>query len=209
MWIRNLALNILTAITTLAATPAIRVIAPTQGTMVASGGMFTVEVKAASFSFESVFLAFPPIGLSEPVVTPPYRFKIRIPSNTPSGKCTVEAVGVIEPDNWVTSDPVTIDVEKPDAPQTLRPILPTLTFDRIGKEAEVRLEGVFADGVVVDLTHSKFTKYLSASPSVASTDADGNVTARGPGTTLVTIQHRDRSTTVRVTVEGNEKPNKD
>ena len=192
-----------------AATPEIKIISPANGTIVAPGGVLVITVEATPFAFRDIFIAGTPIGLSEPISTPPYRFAIRIPPDTPIGSDTLEAHGVIEQGEVVDSPSLTIDVERPDTPQRLKAMFSTLRFDHVGEDTVLNVSGVFADGSTHGVTRSRYTSYQSASPAVVSVEADGRVTAKGIGSTVITIQHRDKSATVRVTVKDNEIPKQD
>jgi hypothetical protein len=202
MRIKVLLLNLGVFIAAVAATPEVKITAPPDGTIVAPGGVLMVTVDATPFAFKSVFIAGKATGFTNAVATPPYRFAIRIPPDTDSGTDTLEAVGVIEPGNLIVSASLTIDVERPDTPRSLKTELSFWTFHRgVGDDTWLSVDGVFADGSIVDLTRSRFTSYRSASPAVASVGADGHVTAKGLGSTAITIQHRDQRVVVRITVE--------
>jgi hypothetical protein len=58
-----------------------------------------------------------------------------------------------------------------------------ITFDKAGGTEEMRLTASYADGTTRDVT--ALGKYFSNNPAVAEIDADGRVTAKGPGDTNV------------------------
>jgi hypothetical protein len=203
MRIKVLLLNLGVFIAAVAATPEVKITAPPDGTIVAPGGVLVVTADATPFAFKSVFIAGEATGFSDAVATPPYRFAIRIPPDSDSGTQTLAAMGVIEYGNVIVSDSLTIDVERPDAPRSLKTDLSSLSFHRVGGDFHLMVDGVFADGSIVDLTRSRHTSYRSASPAVASVGADGHVTAKGLGSTAITIQHRGQTVVVRITVDAN------
>jgi hypothetical protein len=73
-----------------------------------------------------------PIGLSDFLTVPPYQFQIPVLPETPSGPYSVVAVGfVADSGDRVSSTSVTIQIERPDIPDSLEPVLPTLDLDRV------------------------------------------------------------------------------
>jgi hypothetical protein len=201
MWMRVALLNLGLFLAGVAATPELKITAPPEGTIAAPGGVLMVTVEATPFAFQAVLIGGKLAWPDAVLLTPPYRFAIRIPPETPAGADTLAAVGVVEPGKWIESAPLTIDIERPDSPQSLKADFRTLSFDHVGDDFDLPVSGTFADGVIVSLTRSRYTSYRSASAAVAAVEADGHVTARGPGSTVITIQHRDQSITVRVTVK--------
>jgi hypothetical protein len=165
-----------------------------------------VSVEATPFAFRQVLLGGKLAWPRAVVVTPPYRFAIQIPPDTASGTDTLEAIGVIENLKVIESPSLTIDVERPDSPRSLKTVFSTLQFYQVGKDIRLLVEGIFEDGTTIDLTRSRYTSYESASPAVALIGADGLVTAKGPGSTVIKIQHRDQSITVKVIVKDHEIP---
>jgi hypothetical protein len=185
----------------MAATPEVRIVSPKDGTVVAPGATLQVVVEATPRAFQNVLVVGKPIGFSDPVLEPPYRFDVTISPDTAAGNATVEALGVIRPGTFVESPSLTIDVERPGSPESLRVQLDRVAFDHVGDEFNLNFAGKFADGSGTDLTHSTRTRYRSANRSVASVDASGLVIARGVGSTTITIQHQDKSATVYITVK--------
>jgi hypothetical protein len=206
MCIKLTLLNLGLFLAGMAATPELKITAPPEGTVVAPGGVLMVTVEATPFAFQSVILAGKPIGFSDVLTAPPYRFGVRIWPDTPAGTDTLDAYGLIEPGKpgkFIASS-LTIDVERPDTPLSLKTDFKTLSFDHVGDDFHFTLTGTFADGAIVGLTRSRYTSYRSTSAAVADVEADGHVTAKGAGSTVITIQHRDQSITVRVTVKDDE-----
>ena len=184
----------------LAAQSAPQITSPANGAIVPSGSTLAVTVNAPPFAFQSVLIVGKPFGFSDPVTAPPFQFQVPIPADSASGPYTIEAMGIVAPGKWMVSDSVTIDIERPDSPQSLSTVFQSLSFHRKGDNIRLLLEGVFADGTSVDLTHSKFTTYSSTIPSVATVDADGVVTAVGVGYGEITIIHGSLNTSVGVFV---------
>src|ERR1700730_5520015 len=78
-----------------------RITSPANGATVSSGSTLKVTVDAAPFAFKSVFIAGQPVGFSHVLAAPPFQFQIPIPPETAAGTYTIEAVGIVEPGNWM------------------------------------------------------------------------------------------------------------
>jgi hypothetical protein len=77
----------------MAQTAEIRIVSPKDGTVVAPGAVLQVTVEATPFVFEGVILAGRPIGFSDVILTPPYRYFVRIHENASAGPDEVNALG--------------------------------------------------------------------------------------------------------------------
>ncbi len=185
----------------LQAQPSLRITSPTDGTVFNPGQTIPVMVNAAPATFQTVIVAGDlPLGFSQILTAPPYQFQMPIPSNINAGPYTLTAIGITQQGgNAVYSDPVTVPIERPDSPQSLNTDL-SLTFEYIGDSVALAVTGSFADGSTVSLTRSTLTTYISDNPLVATVDANGVVTAVGPGSCNLRISNAGASTTVPVSV---------
>jgi len=59
----------------------------------------------------------------------------------------------------------------------------SVVFTKIGQQGTARVQAAYSDGTTRDVTH--LARFFSNNPSVAEIDADGRVTAKGPGDTNV------------------------
>jgi hypothetical protein len=198
-----------TLTTALRAQPTLKITSPADGTVVSSGQTLVVKVGAAPAAFQRVLVVGDdPIGESQILTSPPYEFQLQIPSDIDSGTYSLTAVGIIRIGSPVYSDPITVDIERPDSPQRLRSALSTLGFDYVGDNITLVVTGFFADGSRVDLTHSTLTKYTSDTPTVATVDDQGLVTGTAPGSAKITIRNGDAIVLVPVTVPNKRSPAK-
>jgi hypothetical protein len=80
--------------------------------------MVTVVVDASpALAFREVLVGGEgPIGFSQALTAPPYRFSIGIPPDTRPRRYHLTADGFTEPGHGVSSEPVDILVERPDSP---------------------------------------------------------------------------------------------
>jgi hypothetical protein len=60
--------------------------------------------------------------------------------------------------------------------------------------------GAFADGSVLDITHSSYVAYATANASSATVDAQGVVTSKGPGQTYITATYTLKGRSVRTKI---------
>jgi len=88
---------------------AITITSPTEGTKVAPGQTFTVQV-ATNAVFKTVQVIAEEMTITPPVTSPPYLFSVTAPSNL-IGQKMVTALGVASPEHGVFSPSVTIDLE--------------------------------------------------------------------------------------------------
>ncbi len=104
------------------AQPKLQIISPKSGTLFHPGDTVTVEASASGeifqlLSISCVFLK--PLAISGALNQPPYRFSVRIASDTEPGRYSVYALGVIRPGEGVASERIAIDVEPADSPVSL------------------------------------------------------------------------------------------
>src|SRR5260370_3659843 len=88
----------------------------------------------------------------------------------------------------VESDPVAIDIERPDDPIKLKTELDLLDFEAVGDQLPITALGTFSDGNTLDITYSSRTTYISNNPNVATVSGEGIATAVGLGETQILIR---------------------
>ena len=110
------------------------------------------------------------------------------------------------PGKSVDSQPISINVERPDPPRRLETEPPGLSFRAIDGGAYISLYGFFADGSKVDLTHSTLTKYVSEDPRIATVDESAVVTPTGFGVTGIRISNGGSAVRVPVGVRKPDNP---
>jgi hypothetical protein len=198
-------LMVCTLATALRAQPTLKITSPANGMVVSPGETFIVTVDASpAAAFEGVMVGVEHSDIQSRFA-PPYEFSVKIPSNTPSRRYGVIAVGAIrqgdpaykgEP---IYSDPVEIVVEPASGPQSLR-IEPSLLDLRAGDPGILQAIATYPDGSTIYVSQSTKITYSSNSPDVATVTGDGRVTTVGPGLAKITVRYRDRTVVVPVTV---------
>ena len=188
----------------LSAQPKIAITSPRDGDVVHPGSSVVVEValsRPERFRMVAILLQGSLKGKHDLVRRePPYRFTVEIPRDIQStGSCGITAIGVL-PDQMLDSDPISIDIERPDPPLRLETQLRALFFDSIGDAGNLIVYGKFADGSKVDLTYSSLTKYKSGSQAIVKIDNNGLATATGAGKTSITVENNGAKVLVPVSV---------
>ena len=159
---------------------------PRNGTVVKPGETVTVEV-SSSISYAHVVVAGTgPIGYSQGLTAPPFVFSIRIPVDITPGQYQITAGGVAQSGQLDSSEPISIDVERPDKPISLK-LQPLHLHLSVGDKIALSVWGTYTDGSVVNLRRSSQITYMSESPSIATVTKDGWVTAAGVGFTKISV----------------------
>lgn len=178
----------------------LEITSPADGTVVNPGQTFAVTVSASGANFQMVVvIGQDPIGDSQWLTAPPYHFSIRIPSRISPRRYTLTADGATTPGQGATSPPIWIDVERPDAPVSVK-VDPSLLIMRVGDPGYLFANATYADGTTEDVSQSTLTRWSSDSPNVASVTDDGRVTATGSGSARITVENGGRRAVVTVTV---------
>jgi len=165
--------------------------------------MVTVVVDASpALAFREILVGGEgPIGFSQALTAPPYRFSIGIPPGTRPRRYHLTADGFTEPGHGVSSEPVDILVERPDSPLSLTAEPSLLDLEHVGgQSSRIAAVGKFVDAQRVDVSESTYVGYVSDNLSVATVTGESWVTAVGPGSAKITIRYKEKSTVVPVTV---------
>ncbi len=190
-----------TFVGSLLAQPTLRITAPADGTVVHPGQSLTVTVEASppGAFLQVILFGSDRFGFGPPLLAPPYRFTVQIPSHIVPGEYRVTADGATAPGQGAASDPITLVVERTDTPASLR-VHPSLLRLSVGGKGYLRVTGVFSDGQSLDLTQSTHTVYTSGNPSVVAVEGKGVITAKAPGSAKVTVTNGVAKFEVPVTV---------
>jgi hypothetical protein len=130
-----------------------------------------------------------PFGFGQSTPSP-LQFTISVASNASPGIHPIAAAGLASGVD-VEADSVSVDVERPDAPQFVTVELPILKFSGVGDDAPIITYGLFNDGNRINISRSTKTTYLSNDPTVATVSNGGLVTAVAPGKTTIAINTTD------------------
>jgi hypothetical protein len=97
---------------------------------------------------------------------------------------------------------LTLNVEPSQPAQTITASpSAVMTLDRVRTHASISLSGQYADGMTADLSRAEAgTTYHTSDPTVVAVSPNGEVAARGIGSTIVTAAHLGLTSSVRVAV---------
>lgn len=178
---------------------ALQITSPANGVVVHPGDAITVTVSASGDTFASVsIIGTSPLPFTDAVMTPPFQFTMFIPEQITPGIYNLTAIGSVTSGQPITSLPVTLDVERPDAPVSVSVDTPGPLELSLGDVTVVHVSGTFADGSNIDLTKSSGTTFVSGSPNTVSVLSNGVLSAIAPGATQIIV---DGTITIPVTVD--------
>jgi hypothetical protein len=110
-----------------------------------------------------------------------------IPKTVPPGRYELTAMGLASTD--VESSPVSIQVERADSATELFIQPDLLTFAELGDKLPLRVSARFADGSILDVTHSRKVTFTPKNPEIVRVDDWGMASAVGPGQTFVMVSY--------------------
>jgi hypothetical protein len=190
---------------TASAQAVLEISSPASGAVINPGQAMTVNVTSpANVTFVNVgVVAESPIGISTLASGVPAQFTLNVPADIACGRYLVSAEGATAAGQYVSSAIVTIDVERPDMPTSIRDTALSIGFEAPGASLPISLLGSFADGTVLDVTRSTHVVYESSDPAVATVSASGEVTALAAGDTVVTATYGPPAQGIFVTIPVN------
>ena len=171
--------------------------APLDGSPAAPGQALPVTVTANGAFTEVVVAGNGPIGFSKVITAAPYQASLTLPAGLSPGRYSLTAIGVTA-SGAVYSSPISISVERTDAPVEFHVTPQTLSL-AAGNRMPLRIVSTYADGSMLDTTHSIASSFSSNTPGVATVDSQGNVTAVGPGSARIMVNN---SLSIPVNVSG-------
>lgn len=175
---------------------------PATGTVVAPGQVLTVNVSASgTYPNGIAIVGGSPLITSQGTQTGSNpTFSITIPPNAPAGAFGLSAMGSVSTGALVQSAEVTLDVERPDAPQTLAVQPAEAHLNYVGDSLSLNAAmGTYADGGRFDLRRSSSLQASSSNPNVVIFQG-GWLIAAGPGSATVTFTVGTATAQVKVTV---------
>ncbi len=186
------------------AQPKIAITSPSDGAVVRPGSSVTVIVTVSPPGGLRAVTILPehPLKVKDAKLldAPPYQFTVEVPREIWADRFIMSATGNLTSGGYLISEPIAIDIERPDPPLRLEEALGSLPFGRVGETSALLVYGIFADGSKIDLTHSSLTKYMSASEAIVKIDESGVATATGVGSTKITIENNGAKVVIPVSV---------
>jgi hypothetical protein len=179
----------------------LQITTPADHTVVRPGETFVIFVTPSGGPFAGVFIAAPDLlGGGVVLKNPPYQFSATVPAAARPGLSKLTAAGSTDSGTPIQSDPIFVDIERPDSPTRLSVDVPPQMEIQVGHVLSVHLGGKYSDGKTFDLSRSTQTKYEIVPPGPASVDREGFVTGVAIGRANLVIRHRERQMIVSVVV---------
>ncbi len=182
---------------------ALIIVSPSTGRTIQPGQALAISVHVASGTYPNgVSIAgADPLNFvgPNPVVGSTVSLTLTVPANTPPGPYEITALSVDSTGAMVSSEPVTIDVERADYPTALLLDPPSVTMRFVGDTTPLTIRGIFPSGPKVFLTHSTKLKFTSENTSVAVVQ-NAMLSAVGVGQTNIDVQYGSVSAKIAVTV---------
>jgi hypothetical protein len=180
------------------------IVSPTMGRTIQPGQAVAISVHVASgaYPYGVGILGQDPLGSAgpNPVVGSTVSFTLAVPANTPPGPYEITAAAADSTGALVSSEPLTIDVERDDIPTALLAYPPAVGVQSfVGNTLLLTIVGIFPSKQRVDLTRSTKLKFISENPSVAVVQ-NGMLSAVGVGQTNIDVQYGPTSEKISVTV---------
>jgi hypothetical protein len=159
---------------------------------VAPGGVLdlTLTPPNGSTLTQVAFISDRQLGIVAVVAMPPFHLAAQVPASIQAGTYEVSAIGIVSPGEVFDSNTLTFDVERADAPAQLVLQPDKILFARSATAAPVLVMAVFADGTILDVSHSTAITYLVDDPAIASIDSNGLISAIQPGDTKLTVAYK-------------------
>lgn len=172
--------------------PQLQITSPANHAIIPSGQPLTVTVTSPSKTEFSMLAAIgeEPFGFDVLADSLPARFTFEIPADASSGSHRLYVSGRTVTGQDVDTEPVDVDIERPDMPLGLELLngSSTIYFDDPGERLPLTVLAAFLDKSVVDVTQSTYLTLESMDPSIATIDR-GMVVSVAPGLTYICVTY--------------------
>ena len=174
---------------------------PADGAVVNPGQVVSVTVASpAGVTLADVgVVGEDPIGIVGEATSMPAQFSVTIPADIACRTYMLTALAGTAA-GLKASVTIQIDVERPDLPTSIAPLLPQIIFDAPRDDFPIKMLGTFGDGSILEITESSKVAYSSSDPEVATVDAEGIVTAIAPGSASINVTYGDAGGNVSVVI---------
>lgn len=167
---------------------------PADGMIVNPGQSVTVRVTSrtdSTWSFLGVLgKPFPPTEIAHSV---PAEFSMSVPPKLDTfRRYTLTAMGRTVAGELVESDPVDIDVERPDTPVSISSFqFPRLTLQPKDPPLHLIILATFPDLSDAEVTESSYVSYASSDTAVATVDQHAAITPTSPGSAAIIVTYKN------------------
>jgi hypothetical protein len=183
---------------------ALIIVSPNAGRTIQPGQAVAISVHVASGTYPNgvAIVGQDPLGSAglKPVVGGMASLTLTVPANTPPGPYEITALSADSTGALVSSNPITLDVERADVPTALLAYPPAVGVQfYVGETLSLTIVGIFPSRQKADLTRSTKLKFNSENTSVAIVQ-NGVLSAVGVGQTNVDVQYGSITEKLSVTV---------
>jgi|SRR5579872_1793802 len=180
--------------------PALQLTSPADGTVVAPGQPLSLTVVAISNARFVEVSVISPLGGSSIANSLPAQLSMTVPADVALQKYGLTATGGTSDGQVLYSNQVTIDVERPDLPTSLRAEPDSIFFSGQSGDEPLTVYGIFSDGTQPEVTGSTNLSFASSDPAIATVDVNGVVKPVSQGSATITATYTLGSRTVRVSI---------
>jgi hypothetical protein len=180
----------------------LKITSPAEGTVVHPGETLAVDVNPSGGPYKEISVFSLDLGVLDTLKTPPYQFALQIPMPKNPGPARLGAFGRVG-SLTISSDPVSVDVERLDAPEAISVERRVIGTERlsIGEQGQIIVYGRFHDNSQVNLRESSLVTYEADKKGIVEITKDGFTKGLAPGSTKVTVRYGELRTTVNILVE--------
>src|SRR5579872_6993510 len=182
--------------------PGLQITSPADGAVVAPGQSVSITVVAVNNASVVTVFVLSPLGGTSTASSLPAQLSMSIPETVALRKYDLTATGGTNGGQVLYSNPVTIDVERPDLPIQLTSLQGRIVFTGITGPSPLTIYAKFLDGTNLDVTESSNLAFTSSNPTIATVDANGMVkpVAQGSTTIIATYAQGGQSVSVSIPV---------
>ncbi|HEX3103358.1 MAG TPA: Ig-like domain repeat protein, partial [Terriglobales bacterium] len=180
--------------------PALQLTSPADGTVVAPGQPLSLTVVAISNARFVEVSVISPLGGSSIANSLPAQLSMTVPADVALRQYGLTATGGTSDGQVLYSNQVTIDVERPDLPTSLRAEPDSIFFSGQSGDEPLAVYGIFSDGSHPEVTQSSKVTFASSNPAIATVDGNGTVKPVSQGTATITATYSQAGNNVSVAV---------
>jgi hypothetical protein len=180
--------------------PGLQITSPANGTVVAPGQPISITVVALTNTPFVQISVISPLGGTAIANSLPAQLSMNVPEDVALRQYGLTATGGTSYGQILYSNQVTIDVERPDLPTSLRAEPDSIFFSDQSGDEPLTVYGIFSDGSHPEVTQSSKVTFASSNPAIATVDGNGTVKPVSQGTATITATYSQAGNNVIVAV---------
>jgi centrosomal CEP192-like protein/Big-like domain-containing protein len=183
--------------------PMLQITSPAEGSVVNPGQSISVNVISltkASFAIVTIIGQDPLPMMVGNANTLPAHFSLTVPKEIALRKYALTAMGATTDRQIVYSDPITIEVDRPDLPTQLRVEPDRLFFEGQSGASPLRIAADFSDIKNRDVSESSNLYFATSNPEIATVNASGMVKPIAEGTAIIMASYTKAGKSISVSI---------